>query len=362
MALQRFSSRTASLDREFLAEALKGAERYFRIAGYFRSSIFELVGEEIAGIPEVRIICNSELDALDFAVATGREAALKAIWNNVDVEAEALLHRERYRMLDRLLKAGNVQIRVVPRERLFLHGKAGSIHYGNGNRRAFIGSVNETKSAFADNYELVWLDDDPAAADWVEEEFKALWGLGEPLPECIFDEIGRVAKRREITIEALAPEGVPAAALAEAPIYRGGEQLQPWQRSFVAMFLEHRETYGKARLLLADEVGVGKTLSMATSALVSALLGDGPVLILAPSTLTWQWQAEMTDKLGVPSAVWSSQGKMWLGPEGQILSPRNDASFIQKCPYRIAIVSTGLIMHQREGGAFVREAETLLNR
>ncbi|MGC6743918.1 hypothetical protein ACP0GM_25190, partial [Escherichia coli] len=75
----------------------------------------------------------------------------------------------------------------------------------------------------------------------------------------------------------------------------------------MTMFLEHREIYGKARLLLADEVGVGKTLSMATSALVSALLYDGPVLILAPSTLTIQWQIEMMDKLGVPAAVWSSQ-------------------------------------------------------
>ena len=114
--------------------------------------------------------------------------------------------------------------------------------------------------------------------------------------------------------------------MAEAPIYRGGEQLQPWQRSFVTMFLEHREVYGKARLLLADEVGVGKTLSMATSALVSALLDDGPVLILAPSTLTIQWQIEMMDKLGVPAAVWSSQKKVWLGVEGQILSPRGDSS------------------------------------
>ncbi len=112
--------------------------------------------------------------------------------------------------------------------------------------------------------------------------------------------------------------------MAEAPIYRGWEQLQPWQRSFVTMFLDHRETYGQARLLLADEVGLGKTLSMAASALVSALLDDGPVLILAPSTLIFQWQTEMTDRLGIPSAAWSSQKKVWLGPEGQILSPKGD--------------------------------------
>lgn len=312
MTIRRFSSRTERLDTEFLAESLKGASKYFRIAGYFRSSIFELVGEEIAKIPEVKIICNSELDLADFQVATGRNTALKERWNEVDVEAEAVLKKERYQILDKLLQSGNVEIRVVPRDRLFLHGKAGSIHYRDGNRKSFIGSVNESKSAFAHNYELVWQDDDDESTDWVETEFWALWSDGVPLPEAILAEINRVANRREVTVDVLKPEEIPAAAMAEAPIYRGGEQLQPWQRSFVAMFLEHRETYGKARLLLADEVGVGKTLSMATSALVSALLDDGPVLILAPSTLTIQWQIEMMDKLGVPTAVWSSQKRYGL--------------------------------------------------
>jgi len=360
MALQRFSSRTERLDTEFLAETLKGASKYFRIAGYFRSSIFELVGEQIAQIPEVKIICNSELDMADFQVATGRNTALKERWNGVDVEAEALLRKERYQILDQLLQSGNVEIRVVPRERLFLHGKAGSIHYSDGSRKSFVGSVNESKSAFAHNYELVWQDDEEESADWVEKEFWALWNDGVPLPEAILAEINRVANRREVTLDVLKPEDIPAAAMAEAPIYRGGEQLQPWQRSFVIMFLEHREIYGKARLLLADEVGVGKTFSMATSAMVSALLEDGPVLILAPSTLTIQWQIEMIDKLGIPTAVWSSQKKVWLGVEGQILSPRGDASSIKKCPYRIAIISTGLIMHQREKGDFVKEAGMLL--
>lgn len=163
----------------------------------------------------------------------------------------------------------------MPKELLFLHGKAGSIYYPDGTRKAFVGSVNESKSAFARNYELLWQDDDDASADWVEEEFWALWQQGVPLPEAILVEIQRVAKRQEVTVSVLNPQDVPAAAMVEAPIYRAGEQLQPWQRSFVTMFLTHRELYGKARLLLADEVGVGKTLSMATSALVSVLLIDG---------------------------------------------------------------------------------------
>lgn len=219
-----------------MAETLRGASKYFRIAGYFRSSIFELVGEEISKIPEVKIICNSELDLADFQMATRRSTALKEHWNEIDVEAEALLKKERYQILDKLLQSGNVEIRVVPRERLFLHGKAGSIHYPDGSRKSFIGSVNESKSAFAHNYELVWQDDDEESADWVEREFGALWNDGVPLPEAILAEINRVANRREVTVEVLKPSEVPAAAMAEAPIYRGGEQLQPWQRSFVTMF------------------------------------------------------------------------------------------------------------------------------
>lgn len=84
------------------------------------------------------------------------------------------------------------------------------------------------------------------------------------------------------------------------------------------------------------------------------------MLILAPSTLTYQWQVELKDKLGIPSAVWSSQQNVWLGVEGHPLSPKNDPSSIQKCPYQIAIVSTGLIKHQRGKGEFIKEAGKLL--
>ena len=77
MTLHRFSSRLERLDKAFLAKSLEGATKYLRIAGYFRSSVFELVGEQIAKIPEVKILCNSELDMADFLVATVLKTALK---------------------------------------------------------------------------------------------------------------------------------------------------------------------------------------------------------------------------------------------------------------------------------------------
>ena len=346
--INRFSSRRQRLDHAFLSARLKDAKSYRRIAGYFRSSIFELVGEEIAAIHKVQIVCNSELDAADVAVSKHvRETALKERWNEAPAEVEALLHRDRYRRLYELLTSGRVEIRVVPKDRVFIHGKAGVIEAADGSKTCFLGSINETKSAFARNYEILWEDPSPEGVAWVEEEFDALWKDSYPLPEAIIDEIKRVADRVEIRFEETKTEDLPGAALAESPIYRGGEQLQSWQRSFVTMFLQHREIYGKARLLLADEVGVGKTLSLAASAMISALLDDGPVLILCPSTLTFQWQVELADKLGIPSAVWSSQKKVWIDPKGHVIKTRGPED-IARCPFRIAIISTGLIIHDSD--------------
>ncbi|MGE0288460.1 MAG: phospholipase D-like domain-containing anti-phage protein [Bradyrhizobium sp.] len=355
--IRRFSSRRERLDHAFLSARLKEARSYKRIAGYFRSSIFELVGEEIAAVPKVQIVCNSELDAADVVVSKHvRETALKERWNEAPSEVEALLHRERYRRLYDLLASGRVEIRVVPKDRVFIHGKAGVIEGADGSKTCFLGSINETKSAFAQNYEILWEDSSEEGVTWVEEEFEALWKDAYPLPDAIIEEIKRVADRVEIRFEEASLEELPAAALAESPIYRGGEQLQPWQRSFVTMFLQHRETYGKARLLLADEVGVGKTLSLAASAMISALLDDGPVLILCPSTLTVQWQVEMMDKLGIPSAVWSSAKKEWIDPKGHIVKTRGPED-IKRCPFRIAIVSTGLIVHDSEERRYLLECK-----
>ncbi len=354
--INRFSSRQQRLDKAFLSGKLQGARSYKRIAGYFRSSIFELVGEEIAKIPDVRILCNSELDVQDIAISkAARETALKERWNQVPVELESLLHRERYRKLYEILSAGNVEIKVVPKNKVFVHGKAGIIELADGTKTCFLGSINESRSAFAENYEILWEDTSDEGINWVDNEFEALWKDAYPLPDAIVEEVQRIAERAEVSFDELSIKDLPAAVTAESPLYRTGEELQPWQRSFVVTFLEHREIYGKVRLLLADEVGLGKTLSLATCAMLSAILGDGPVLILCPSTLVFQWQTELKDRLGIPSAVWLSNKKCWQDPHGHIIKTRG-AQDVLRCPYQIAIVSTGMIIQPTE------EREELLKR
>ena len=211
--INRFSSRAQRLDHAFLANRLRDAKSYKRIAGYFRSSIFELVGEEIGNIADVRIVCNSELDAADVTVSKhAREVALKERWNEAPAEVEALLHRDRYRKLYELLTSGRVKIRVVPKDRVFVHGKAGVIEAHDGSRTCFLGSINETKSAFAQNYEILWEDTSAEGEKWVEEEFDALWEHSFPLPDAIVEEIKRVSERVEVRFEDIKPGELPAAA------------------------------------------------------------------------------------------------------------------------------------------------------
>ena len=149
------------------------------------------------------------------------------------------------------------------------------------------------------------------------------------------------------------------AVLAERPIYKGGQILRPWQKRFVQTCVEDWRLHGKARYLIADDVGLGKTLSMAAAALVLSMLDDKPVLILAPATLIWQWQEELEDKLGIPAAVWSTQKKCWLDAERRPLTQKGDPALAAKCPWRIGIMSTGLIVNgddNAERGALAKKS------
>jgi hypothetical protein len=74
--------------------------------------------------------------------------------------------------------------------------------------------------------------------------------------------------------------------------------------------------------------------------------------------LIWQWQDELEDKLGIPAAVWSTQKKCWLDGERRALTQRGDPALVTKCPWRIGIVSTGLIVmgsDEGERGALVKK-------
>ncbi len=338
------SRRVSSLGKSFLAERLRGARSYDRIAGYFSSSILEVAGEELESMSgKVRIICNSELDPDDVKSARAAAMAMRREWCRNDPERMAGKGADRFERLYRFLNSGKLEVKVLPDSAFgLIHGKAGVIEMADGRCTSFLGSANESKTAWRRNFELVWEDEDLASIAWVREEFEALWGnaVAFPLAQAVIEDVERLSHRKVFgSVDAWKEQGDAAGAIVETPVYRREYGLWAHQKYFTKLaFDAHRTPFG-ARYVLADMVGLGKTIQLAMAAMLMALWGDKPVLIIAPKPLLWQWQDEMDKLLGMPSAVWD--GKQWVDEHG-ICHGVKGADGILKCPRRVALVSQGL--------------------
>lgn len=352
MTVKRHSSRREKLDSSLLQARLAGAASYDRIAGYFRSSLLEVAGEAIEGVTgKVRVVCNSDLEPMDVVTAKAAQQSMRQSWCASAPEKLAANEagRGRFARLYELLASGKLEVRVLPDEVFGLvHGKAGVIRYADGRATSFLGSVNESLTAWRLNYELMWEDDSVEAVAWVQDEFDALWShpMAVPLADFVVQDVKRLAHRQETAIEDWRRDAQadPAAAAVESPVYRQEFGLWAHQKYFVKLaFDAHRR--GTARFVLADQVGLGKTVQLALAALLMALIGDKPVLILVPKQLMLQWQDELRDLLGIPSAVWL--GDAWRDEQG-IEHPVTGPEGVRRCPRRFGIVSQGLVVAGNE--------------
>ncbi len=230
--INRFSSRRESISDSLLNKRLKNAKSYDRIAGFFRSSIFEVAGESLDSISGIiRIVCNSELLAEDVRTAKLANASMRKEWCAGKPE-ELENAKFRFKRLYDFLKSGKLKVKVLPNDRFgLIHGTAGDITLENEEKIAFLGSVNESKTAWKINYELAWEDDSDEAVKWVQEEFDSLWNdiTARDLSNAIIDDIKRVSEREEIDeVAKWKQENSEAAAVAvESPVY--GEQDGLWE-------------------------------------------------------------------------------------------------------------------------------------
>ncbi len=350
--LQRYSSRRNRLDHVVLNRRLEGAVSYDRIAGYFRSSLFEVAGEAITKVTgPVRIICNSDLDPQDLVTATAAQAALRRSWCYGKPEEAPPAALPRYRALYEALTSKKMEVRVLPDSAFgLIHGKAGVVRHADGTATAFLGSVNESASAWRVNYELLWEDSDPETVAWVQEEFNTLWNDARAvdLACCPFiaQDVQRIIARKVIepadVKDIVDTTTAAATAAVETPVYRRDQGLWPHQKYFARLALE-RHRLGGARLVLADQVGLGKTIQLAMAALLMALDDPygGPILVLAPKPLLQQWQDELMELLLLPSAWWN--GRAWVD-ENDLEYPSDGVKSLGKCPRRIGLVSQGLVV------------------
>lgn len=356
--LKRFSSRQQPLGKHFLQERLQEALHYDRIAGYFSSSMLEIAGEQIQQMNgRVRMICNSDLDPMDLNTAKAAAMAMTLEWKKfIDTHYSESL-QQRLQMLYDLLASKRLEIKVLPNFAFgLIHGKAGVITQQDGSKTAFLGSANASKSAWQLNYELLWEDDSVDTVNWVQTEFDSLWHdfRAKPLAETILKDVKRFSKRNIVTHEAWKKQQAPAAAaVVESPIYRRFNGLWSHQKYFIKLAYEEHISGRGARYVLADQVGLGKTVQLAMAAMLMALQGGLPVLVIAPKTLIHQWQDELMKLLHLPSAVWD--GKAWIDENGIRYANDDPEKALLQCPRRFGIISQGLIV--RDGSYIDRLKE-----
>jgi len=103
--------------------------------------------------------------------------------------------------------------------------------------------------------------------------------------------------------------------------------------------------FSSSLLEVAGEALERMTSEDGGTCMLMALYGDRPILIIVPKSLMIQWQEELWNLLEMPSARWN--GWQWIDEQG-VTYPEFSSQGMRKCPRRIGILSTGLIIRGSE--------------
>ena len=175
---------------------------------------------------KVRIICNSELDSDDVRSVRAAATAMRLEGCRNDLERMAENGANRFERLYRFLNSSKLEVKVLPDSAFgLIHGKAGVIEMADGCCTSFLGSANESKTAWQRNLELVWEDENPESIQWVRDEFDALWGHPDAfllaLAQAVVEDVERLSKRKVFgSVDAWKEDGDAAGAIVETPVYR----------------------------------------------------------------------------------------------------------------------------------------------
>ncbi len=349
----------------FYNPALACAVQYDRMTGYFSADALALasrgIDELIRSDGRMRLIVGCTLEADEQrAIGEGYDlrAAVEAKLASVPIEPPDDRARNGLEMLAWMVAQGHLDIRVAvpvdPSGKAFhapglYHEKVGVITDAEGNRLSFSGSINETAGGWINNRESFhvhcsWCGG--REAQHTEDEvdaFARLWDR-RARTVCVLDFPDAVRKKlleflpksdrfvtpapqffnpepptpkfrllpseycrivwTFVSVAAKLPTGLRVAEMTSA--------ITPWPhqiRTYVRFLSEW-----PCRLLIADEVGLGKTIS-AGLILRQALLSGTVrrVLILTPKAVLIQWQNELYEKFNLNVPIYDGSSLRWRG-------------------------------------------------
>lgn len=363
----------------FYLPTLAASVHYDRSAGYFRSSALAAAAAGIVHLIEngghMRLLVGAELRQQDVdAIKKGydlRQTIEQGMLGQFPDPSEGPL-KQRLEALAWMVANGTLDIKVVlpldenghpipgPDAHDYYHTKKGIFTDAYGNQVGFAGSVNESAQAWKHNFEefvvsTSWGSDyERAVLGDLRASFEQMWAGEDPdwlaveLPQAVCDRLVKYAPIRPPKRDALErprPSAGPKDGgetftvvtpderllfqfLRDAPYLPDARDLaaataniRPWpHQSQVA-----RTVVGRFpdRVLLSDEVGLGKTIE--AGLIIRQLLLTGRVkrcLILTPAAVVRQWQEELYEKFNLNIPRYDA-GQL-LDVHGHALGPLTD--------------------------------------
>lgn len=294
----------------FYVRCLREAARYRRAVGYFRSTVFLVVGPAVIEFARrggsIQLICSPDLDYEDVDhIAIGYAQRQSGLAGSLIAQFDALLADSRTafaaRTLATLIATGCLEIKLAERKdrRGIYHEKIGIFSDQLGNEVSFKGSTNETWSGWhrSGNFESIevfcsWRGG--LEAKRVEKHsahFDRLWSQHDPdievspVPATVTEYIKRFAAAK---LDQLVTEGHQRWPQRRSPLEHQANAIEAWKARGRRGIFEHA-------------TGSGKTFT-AIVAIREHLAAGNPAIVLVPSKLLLeQWAQELRDE--IPDAV-----------------------------------------------------------
>jgi len=366
---------------DFYEPALACAVRYDRSTGYFNAPALALAMRGLEGLiantGRMRLLVGCTLDQAEVdAIEKGQSLkdTVETHLLKIPLEAPDQAAYDALELLAWMVARGFLEVKVavpcdpsrrpVPSEGIF-HAKAGIIEDKVGDRLAFNGSINETLAGWKRNYESFHIfkswEGGSEHVDAEEREFQVLWAdkskhvVAIDVPAAKRDQLLEFLPKDDKPArikqweESSQPKGIKPAPTTEpedptpesstievnprkviwsylriAPqLPNGGERVGeatsaviPWPHQIRAF--ERMYQKWPPRLLIADEVGLGKTIQAGMILRQAWLAGRVKrVLILAPKALLSQWQIELREKFNLNWPIYDGSKLNWCQTPAQ---------------------------------------------
>ena len=398
----------------FYVPALEEAERYDRLTGYFNARALTLAARGIEGLVRnggrMRLVVGCTLEPPEIeAIATGEQLRdlVERHLTTLPLAPPDPASSEALELMAWMIGRGHLEVRVavpcdanrkpIPADGIF-HEKAGIIEDRGGDTIAWNGSLNETAAGWQHNWESInvytsW-GTEPTRVAQEEANFARIWAnqahrvIVLDVPDAVRRNLMRFMPESDLPARLKAPKEHPATPSPEQPapaaktpaalssgdrrsqvwsfiqqapsLPDGGDRvgeatsaITPWPHQLRAFERLYREWPPK--LLIADEVGLGKTIQAGLLLRQAWLAGRAKrILILAPKAILKQWQIELREKFNLNWPIYDGHKMAWY-PSPALRGRHERAVKPDGWHHEPVVIASSHLMRRRDRAAVLLE-------